>query len=183
MKRITSEQVVTTTGNRYNRQELAGAFGDLSTMIPFVLAYINLLHFNPAAILFGFGLTNIIVGWFFKTPIPVQPMKAIGTAAILHVSKITPGVVWGAGLFSGVFWLVLGYTGVIKYIMKVVKKPVSAMDFGQGKKDVFLLFVTAGFTIWNAGAALLVGIVLSFFLSGNIFSAGPREEHIVKKEI
>ncbi len=108
-----SEQVVSAIGNRYNRQELAGAFGDLSTMIPFVLIYINLLNFNPAAILFGFGLTNIIVGWFFKTPIPVQPMKAIGTAAITHASKITPGVVWGLDffwVFFGLFWVIPYYS-------------------------------------------------------------------------
>jgi len=59
----------------------------------------------------------------------------------------------------------------------------STMDFGQGKKDVFLLFVTTGLALWNAGAALLVGIVLSFFLNGNIFSAGPRGKSLAKKEV
>lgn len=34
-------------GKRYDRWEWAGAFGDIGTLIPFVLAYITLLKMDP----------------------------------------------------------------------------------------------------------------------------------------
>ena len=35
-------------------------------------------------------------------------MKAIGTAAISHAGALPVGAIWAAGLFSGLFWLVMG---------------------------------------------------------------------------
>ena len=79
-------------GNEYNLQELAGAFGDLGTLIPFLVGYITISHMDPVGVLVGFGLFKIIVGLSFKTPVPIQPMKAIGTAAISHPGTITVGL-------------------------------------------------------------------------------------------
>jgi hypothetical protein len=41
-----------TTGNRYNRMEWAGAFGDLGTLIPFIVGYIGMVGMDPFGILF-----------------------------------------------------------------------------------------------------------------------------------
>jgi hypothetical protein len=41
--------------NRFDRAELAGAFGDLGTLIPFVVAYINLLGMDPCGVLLAFA--------------------------------------------------------------------------------------------------------------------------------
>ena len=69
-------------GNDYNKMEFAGAFGDLGTFIPFVVGYITLNKMDPLGILVAFGVFKIFVGLYFKTPVPVQPMKAIGGMAI-----------------------------------------------------------------------------------------------------
>ena len=158
------EQDVSNVRNRYNLRELAGAFGDLSTLVPFVLAYISLLNFNPAAVLFAFGLTNLVIGLVYKTPIPVQPMKAIGTAAVARAAHITPGMVWGAGLFSGLFWLVMGSTGAIKHIMKLVRKPViKGIVLGLG-----VAFLASGLKMMaQAPLTALVGLALILVLSKN----------------
>jgi len=111
-------------GNDYNRMEFAGAFGDLGTLIPFVVGYITLNKLDPVGILVAFGLFKIFVGLYFRTPVPIQPMKAIGGMAIAHASTITPGMIWGSGIFTGVFWLVMGLTGAITWIQKVTTKPV-----------------------------------------------------------
>ncbi len=34
-------------GNRYNRLEWAGAFGDLGTLIPFITGYILIMKLDP----------------------------------------------------------------------------------------------------------------------------------------
>jgi len=46
---------------------------------------------------------KIFVGQYFKTPFPVQPMKAIGGMAIAHPETITHGMIWGSGIFTAVF--------------------------------------------------------------------------------
>lgn len=111
-------------GNDYNKMEFAGAFGDLGTLIPFVVGYITINKMDPLGILVAFGIFKIVAGLYFKTPIPIQPMKAIGGMAIAHPGMITPGVVWGSGIFTGLFWLLMGLTGAVTWIEKITTKPV-----------------------------------------------------------
>jgi len=66
--------------NRFTVAELAGAFGDLGTLIPFVAAYISGVKMDPGDILLAFGGALIVAGFAYRTPFPVQPMKAIGAA-------------------------------------------------------------------------------------------------------
>jgi MFS superfamily sulfate permease-like transporter len=111
-------------GNDYNRMEFAGSFGDLGTLIPFVVGYITLNKMDPLGILVAFGIFKIFVGLYFKTPVPIQPMKAIGGMAISHAGSITSGMIWGSGIFTGIFWLLMGMTGAITWIEKITTKPV-----------------------------------------------------------
>ncbi len=111
-------------GNDYNKMELSGAFGDLGTLIPFVVGYITLNKMDPLGILVAFGIFKIFVGLYFRTPVPIQPMKAIGGMAIAHAGAITPGMIWGSGIFTGIFWLLMGMTGAITWIEKITTKPV-----------------------------------------------------------
>ena len=119
------EEVKTASGNRYDHSEWAGAFGDLGTLIPFIVGYISVLGIDPLGILFTFGVFLIASGLYYKTPFPVQPMKAIGGAAIAQSTLVTPNMVWGAGLFTGVFWLILGLSGALEFVSKIVSKPVT----------------------------------------------------------
>src|SRR5271157_748214 len=111
-------------GNEYNKMEFAGAFGDLGTLIPFVVGYITLNKMDPVGILVAFGIFKIFVGLYFRTPVPIQPMKAIGGMAIAHAGTITHGMIWASGIFTGVFWLLMGITGAITWIQKITTKPV-----------------------------------------------------------
>jgi predicted benzoate:H+ symporter BenE len=111
-------------GNEYDRMELAGAFGDLGTFIPFVAAYITLNKMDPLGILVAFGVFKILVGLYFRTPMPVQPMKAIGAVAIAHPGSITQGMIWGSGIFTAIFWLIMGLTGAVSWLHKITAKPI-----------------------------------------------------------
>ena len=110
--------------NRFNLNEWAGAFGDLGVFIPLVVGYITIMEMDSLGILITFGIALIATGFYFKTPFPVQPMKVIAGVAIVQMTLITPGMIWGAGLFTGVFWLILGFSGALKFIPKLVTKPV-----------------------------------------------------------
>jgi predicted benzoate:H+ symporter BenE len=140
-------------GNDYNKMELAGAFGDLGTLIPFVVGYITLNKMDPLGILVAFGIFKIFVGLYFKTPVPVQPMKAIGGMAIAHAGSITPGMIWGSGIFTGLFWFLMGITGAITWIEKVTTKPVvRGIMLGLG-----LSFIVEGLGMMKAQPLLAIG--------------------------
>lgn len=114
----------TVAHNRYDLQEFSGAFGDLGTLIPFVVGYITINHMDPAGILVGFGVFKLWAGLYFKTPVPIQPMKAIGTAAISQGGAITHGAIFASGLFTGVVWGLLGVSGAVSWIEKITRRPV-----------------------------------------------------------
>jgi MFS superfamily sulfate permease-like transporter len=151
-------------GNDYNRMEFAGAFGDLGTLIPFVVGYITLNKMDPLGILVAFGIFKIFVGLYFKTPVPIQPMKAIGGMAIAHPGSITHGMIWGSGIFTGIFWLLMGMTGAITWIEKVTTKPVvRGIMLGLG-----LSFIVEGLGMMRTQPAIaLGGVALTLLLLNN----------------
>src|SRR6185436_10637962 len=110
-------------GNRFDRMEWAGAFGDLGTLIPFVVAYIGVVGMDPFGVLFAFGIALIVCGAYYRTPMPVQPMKAVGAVAATQAAQtatITSAAVVGAGLATGLIWLVLGMTGTARRLAALV---------------------------------------------------------------
>jgi len=123
-----TDQRVVPSGNRYDRAEWAGAFGDLGTLLPFVLAYIAVVKIDPIGILVGFGASMIAVGLYYKTPVPVQPMKAIGAVAATQAAQtafITPQAVVAGGFATGLFWLVLGASGLAQKLSRLVPRPIA----------------------------------------------------------
>jgi MFS superfamily sulfate permease-like transporter len=151
------------TGNRLDRMEWAGAFGDLGTLIPFVAAYIAVLGMDPFGILFAFGVSLIACGLFYRTPMPVQPMKAAGAVAATQAAQtaiITPAAVMGAGLATGIIWLVLGMTGTARRVASLVPRHVvTGIVLGLG-----MAFMLEGAKLmatgWPVAAVGLAGTLL-----------------------
>jgi predicted benzoate:H+ symporter BenE len=141
------------TKNRYNKMEWAGAFGDIGTLIPFVVAYITIVKIDPLGLLFMFGICLLAAGFYYRTPLPIQPMKAIGAAAI--AGGISPPALFGSGLTTGLFWFLAGITGAIRPIAKLATKPVvRGIMLGLG-----LSFMVDGVNRMKS-APLLAGIAL-----------------------
>ena len=148
------------TGNRYDRLEWAGAFGDLGTLLPFVVAYIAVVKMDPLGVLLGFGAAMIAVGFYYRTPVPVQPMKAIGAVAATQASQaflVTPQAVFVSGLATGLIWLVLGLTGLAQKISRIVPRPI-AIGIILGLGFAFMLeglkMMAAGWLVAGLGLAL-----------------------------
>src|SRR3979409_1332728 len=107
---MNSETAAVPKHNRYDRMEVAGAFGDLGTPGPFVVGSLSVLKMDPFGVLLSFGTAMIVCGFVYRTPIPVQPMKAAGAIATTQAAQtltITPAMVYGASLATGIVWLVL----------------------------------------------------------------------------
>lgn len=150
------------TKNLYNKMEWAGAFGDIGTLIPFVVAYITIVKVDPLGLLFMFGISLLVAGFYYRTPIPIQPMKAIGAAAI--AGGISPAALYGSGLTTGLFWLLAGATGALRPIAKLATKPVvRGIMLGLG-----LTFMIDGINRMRT-APILAGIalVVTYFLITN----------------
>jgi predicted benzoate:H+ symporter BenE len=150
--------------NRFDRLEWAGAFGDVGTLIPFVAAYITLLKIDPYGILLAFGIAKIASGLYYRTPFPVQPMKAIGAVATTQAAQtftITPNAVYGAGIVTGVIWLVLGLTGATGKVARLVGRPV-AVGIVMGLGFGFMLDGMRMMSVqwWLGGFALLATMLL-----------------------
>jgi hypothetical protein len=121
------ETVAARYHNRYDRMEMAGSFGDLGTLVPFIVAYLAVLKMDPFGVLLAFGTAMIVCGLVYKTPIPVQPMKAAGAIATTQAAQtmiITPAMVHGASLATGLIWLLLGLTGTAHRVANLIKRPV-----------------------------------------------------------
>jgi Molybdate transporter of MFS superfamily len=164
-RRSMSQQTVAApTGNRFDRMEVAGAFGDLGTLIPFVVAYIGVLKMDPFGVLLAFGVSMLVCGFVYRTPMPVQPMKAAGAIATTQAAQtlvITPPMVWGASLATGAIWLILGITGTARYLAKIVHRPVVlgiilGLGFGFMIEGVKMMSQNW----WIGGAALLATLLL-----------------------
>jgi MFS superfamily sulfate permease-like transporter len=146
--------------NRYDRAEWAGAFGDLGTLLPFVLAYIAVVKVDPLGLLLGFGVAMIAVGLYYRTPVPVQPMKAIGAVAATQAAQvvtITPQAVFVSGFATGLIWLALGATGLAQKLSLLVPRPITTgIILGLG--FAFMLegvrMMSGGWIIAGAGLAL-----------------------------
>ncbi|MCE3274098.1 MAG: sulP2 [Ramlibacter sp.] len=151
------------TRNRYDLQELAGAFGDLGTLIPFVVAYISIVKMDPGGILLAFGSALIAVGLIYKTPFPVQPMKAIGAVAVtqgIGAVTLTPLMVAGAGVVTAAMWLFLAATGLARWIANWIPRP-ALLGVVMGLGFTFMLEgirMMAG--SWLIAAGLLAGTLL-----------------------
>jgi len=150
--------------NRFDRMEWAGAFGDLGTLIPFVVGYIAVLHMDPVGLLLAFGISKVASGLYYRTPMPIQPMKAIGGAAIGQGGVLTPGMVYGSGLVTAVIWLILGLTGTVDKLARLASKPVvRGIVLGLG----FTFILEAIRMMGHDPIVAVVGLVLTYLLLSN----------------
>jgi hypothetical protein len=149
--------------NRFNRMEWAGAFGDLGTLIPFAVAYIAVVRMEPFGVLFSFGVSMLVSGLYYKTPFPVQPMKAIGAVAATQAAQtatISQSTVYGASLVTGLIWLLLGLSGAARRVGRWAPRPVVVgiiLGLGLGFMLEGIKMMSSGWLIATIG---LSGTVL-----------------------
>jgi hypothetical protein len=125
------EKVTQRTKLRFDRNELAGAFGDIGTDLPLLIGMILAAGLDSASVLIVYGVMQIATALFYRLPMPVQPLKAV---AVLVISqKLSGNILYGAGLAIGLVMLLLVATGLVDWIARVVPKSViRGIQFGLG---------------------------------------------------
>lgn len=107
---------------RFERRELAGSLADLGTLLPLALGMVYLNGLDGTAIFLTVGAFYLLAGVYFGVTVPVQPMKVIGAYAI--GSALSPQQISASCLWMSVFLLVLGLTGLLNAVNRIVPKSV-----------------------------------------------------------
>jgi len=148
----------------FSSGEWAGAFGDLGTLVPFLLAYVTVVGVAPSGMLLGFGLALVATGLYYGTPQAVQPMKAIGAVSIAGAAQtatVTPEAVAVAALATGLIWLLLGLTGTAERVVRWIGRPVIiGITLGLGLAFMLQGTQLMSTAVWFAAPLLLLTILL-----------------------
>ena len=186
---------------RFDRLELAGSLGDLGTLIPITVGLITICGLNPTSVLLIVGSAYIVAGLYYRLPIPVQPMKAMGAIAIglgLGEQTISAGALW-----MGAFLLILSSFNLLYVVSKLFSKPVirgiqlalglilirKALQFMLsdgwhgillGLSGLALLSLLRGSKRFPASiAVVLFGVLIGPFLKGIPLDVDPRMSEIL----
>ena len=149
---------------RFDRNELAGSFGDIGTDLPLIIGIIAATGADSAGVFVMFGLLQILTGIVYGVPMPMQPLKAM--AVLVITQKLGAGVLFGAGLAIGVIMLGLSLSGALGWIAaRIPCCVVRGIQFGLGLSLCSLALKTylpddgaAGY--WLAGGAAVLALVL-----------------------
>ena len=144
---------------RWDRHELAGSLGDLGTFVPLLAGMVSTCGLNAGTALFFAGGFNILTGLSFRLPMAVQPMKAI--AAIAIAEGLTPGQIAAAGIWTGLIILVLGLTGLVTRLDRIIPRSVVrglqlAIGLTLLMKGIRLI---AGTGAWIGTDSILTGLL------------------------
>lgn len=116
---------------RFDVRELAGAVGDVGVLVPIAVAMIVVNGVSPTAALLPAGVLYVIAGWYYRVPVPVQPLKAFGAIAI--AAQLGTDEIAAGALLMGVVFLLLGGTGLLDRAARVFPLPlVRAVQLSVG---------------------------------------------------
>ncbi|WP_200761627.1 putative sulfate/molybdate transporter [Poriferisphaera corsica] len=171
MRLITDEQTISidehasgeSDKNRYNFRELSGSLGDLGTFLPLAVSMSLICGLDIAVVFLFAGLMNVATGWYFRQPIPVQPMKAIAAVAIAEGLGV--GEIAAAGMLMGVILFVMALGGGVDWVTgRVPKAIVRGIQLGVGVK----LAIKGVMMIWILPIQAIDGWMTAFVVAGLI---------------
>lgn len=157
---------------QFNRQELSGAFGDIGTDLPLIIAMILAANLYIPGALIMFGVMQILTGLIYKMPMPAQPLKAMATLVIAQ--QIGGNVLLGAGLAIGVVMLILSVTGLLdKLALWIPKAVVRGLQLGLGLSLCSLAFKNyiSSDSIYGYILAFIAFIIVLLFIDNKKYPA------------
>ncbi len=142
--------------------ELSGAFGDLGTLLPYVVAAAAAGILAPTPMFAGFAAGYLLVAGLYRLPISVQPMKALG--AVIVAGGLTAVETAWAGAIVGAVLLLLAAVPVFEKAARAIPQSVvTGLQAGLG-----LMLGTVAFGLlsqdWLVAAIALGVLSLSFVL-------------------
>jgi len=171
---VTVERSGVIANLRFDRVEFAGSLGDLGTLLPIVVAMILINKLSPSTVFLSFGLFYLITGFYYRLPVPVQPLKAVGAIAIAYPLVITESVIGAAGIIFGIILLLLSISGTVNTLAKLFTQPVvRGIQLSLGliflrkgvelivQKNLFLSGIAGRFAGYNLNLILGLAVFLT----------------------
>lgn len=142
--------------------ELSGAFGDLGTLLPYVVAAAAAGILAPTPMFAGFAAGYLLVAGLYRLPISVQPMKALG-AVIVAGGLTAVETAWAGAVVGGVLLLLAAVPAFEKAARAIPQSVVTGLQAGLG-----LMLGAVAFGLmsqdWGMAAVALAVLGLSFVL-------------------
>ncbi|TDB04645.1 molybdate transporter family protein [Halomonas marinisediminis] len=139
--------------------DISGAFGDLGTLLPYVIGATALGVLSPQPVFIGLAIGYLLVALLYRAPIAVQPMKALG--AMILVGGLTAGETALAGATLGLILLALAATPYLGRAARALPQSVTVgLQAGLG-----LMLIALAFEMMAAGWWLALPAVAALGLS------------------
>ncbi|MBL8703732.1 MAG: putative sulfate/molybdate transporter [Rhodospirillales bacterium] len=155
----------------WSLREASGALGDLGTLLPLMLGAIAVAGLAPMPVLLGFALFYIATALYYRLPLPVQPMKAMAAVLVTGAAAsagadapamLAPAMLAAGGAAVGAVLLVLGLTGWIDRLARLVPQSVLAglqLGLGLALARVALALMATAPALGAITIALLLGLL------------------------
>jgi len=163
---------------KFNLHEFSGSLGDIGVFLPLAIGLIRFNNLNPTSVFLGAGLLYIIAGFYFKIPMPVEPLKATSVIAIAIGASAMQ--ISTTAVIMGVIFIIIAYSKLGDMISKIFPRPiVRGVQLSLGlllvKKAIELfisqVFHTKGMTISLLGnnvsvvsLSLILGSIAVFII-------------------
>jgi len=152
---------------RFNVHEAAGSVGDFGTILPIVLGVALVSDISLGTVFLFFTVWFVVAGIFYRLPVPIEPMKAVG--AVVIAEGLAAPEIAASGIIIGVIFLLLGITKSMGAVQKYI--PQSVIRGVQLGLALLLLKTSFGFVVsdllWAAGG---IAIILLFWIGNKRWS-------------
>ncbi|PSC71766.1 molybdate transporter 2 isoform A [Micractinium conductrix] len=112
--------------------EVSGSLGDLGTFLPLLVGLVKNNGLSLSTTLIFSGMYNVITGFAFGVPMPVQPMKTIAAVALSQAPLTIPQIM-AAGIFVSACVMAMGALRAFWLASRLIPMPViRGMQLGLG---------------------------------------------------
>ncbi|UCC49208.1 MAG: putative sulfate/molybdate transporter, partial [Gemmatimonadota bacterium] len=128
-------------------RELSGALGDSGVLAPIALALIAVNGLHPSPLFFVFGIAYAVAGFYYRLPVPVQPLKAMAVIALSTGASV--GMISMAAMEMAAILILVAATGGAHLLERIFTRSlVRGIQLGVGlllvRKAATMLFVGDG---------------------------------------
>ncbi|MBN1166563.1 MAG: putative sulfate/molybdate transporter [Methanospirillaceae archaeon] len=146
----------------YIIRELAGSGGNFGTVLPLLFAVSIACGMSISLMLVWAAVFYGISGFWYRIPVPVEPLKAVGALAI--AGHLSANLVAASGILVGIICLAIGMLGCMEKIEKIIPQPV-IRGVQLGLAFVFVKSAFFDFILQDLWFTIIsVGIISVIFL-------------------
>ena len=154
---------------KFTLREAAGSVGDFGTILPIVFGVALVSDIQISTILIFFGIWFIISGYYYRLPVPIEPMKAVG--AVVIAGSLTHDIIAASGIIIGIFFLLAGVMRWMGALKKYI--PQNVIRGVQAALALLLLRSAFGFATGDIIPFAVATLVIALFWVGAKYTRIP----------